>query len=160
MIEKIYKQYAKQIYTYALYLTKNQDLAEELTQETFYRAVKNIEKFRGECTIGSWLTTITKNLYIEEKKKNKKYATLPLEQMENIENTYQTIEEWIQEKQEKIWLYENIQQLEKPEKDIMLLRVVENLSFKMIGEILGKSENFVRIKYYRIKKKMIKKARK
>lgn len=156
MIEKIYKQYAKQVYTYALYLTKKQDKAEELTQETFYRAVKNIGKFRGECTIGRWLTTITRNLYIEEKKKDKKYAFLPLEQIENIEDDCPPIEEFIQEKQEKKWLYEKIEQLEEMEKEIILLRAMENLSFKMIGEIVGKSENFVRMKYYRAKKKMIK----
>ena len=69
MVEEIYKQYAKQVYTYALYLTREKDTAEELTQETFYRAIKNIKKFRGECTIGRWLCIITKNLYLKEMKK-------------------------------------------------------------------------------------------
>ena len=156
MVEEIYKQYAKQVYTYALYLTREKDTAEELTQETFYRAIKNIKKFRGECTIGRWLCIITKNLYLKEMKKNKKNRSIPIESIDNIENIDYNLEEIVQNNQEKKWLYTEIQKLEKIEREIVLLRTIENFSFKVIGEIFGKSEGFARVKYYRAKKKIIK----
>ena len=67
-MEKLYKKYYLKIYKYLLYMSQNQDISEELAQETFYRAILNINKFRGECELESWLCIIARNLYYKNKK--------------------------------------------------------------------------------------------
>ena len=71
-MEKIYEQYFETVNKYLFCLTKNYDLAEELTQETFYRAVKKIGTYKGECKISVWLCQIAKNLWYDQCRKNKK----------------------------------------------------------------------------------------
>ena len=71
-IEKIYEQYFETVNKYLFCLTRNSDISEELTQETFYKAVKNINSFKGECKISVWLCQIAKNLWFDYCKKNKK----------------------------------------------------------------------------------------
>ena len=82
-MEEIYKKYYLKIYKYLLYLSYDQDLAEELTQETFYKAIININKFRGDCKLETWLCIIARNLYYKYQKKNKK--SVSLEEINNYE---------------------------------------------------------------------------
>lgn len=82
-MEEIYKKYYLKIYKYLLYLSHDQDLAEELTQETFYKAIININKFRGDCKLETWLCIIARNLYYKHQKKNKK--SVSLEEINNYE---------------------------------------------------------------------------
>lgn len=70
-IDKIYRENATMIYKYLCGLTQDNGLAEELTQETFFQAVKGIEKFRGDCKISVWLCGIAINLWYKELEKNK-----------------------------------------------------------------------------------------
>ena len=90
-IEKIYEEYFETVNKYLFCLTKNYDIAEELTQETFYRAVKKIGTYKGECKISVWLCQIAKNLWYDEWRKNKKlankdYDLLNIETEEKVEN--------------------------------------------------------------------------
>lgn len=71
-MEEIYLKYYKQIYNYLLLLSHNSDIAEELTQETFYKAIIYINKFRGDCDFKIWLYIIAKNLYYKYMKNSKK----------------------------------------------------------------------------------------
>ena len=64
-IDKIYKEYFETVYKYLLYLTHNEDLSEELTQETFFKAIKNMSSFKENCHISTWLIQIAKNLLDE-----------------------------------------------------------------------------------------------
>ena len=82
-MEEIYKKYYLKIYKYLLYLSHDQDLAEELTQETFYKAIININKFRGDCKLETWLCIIARNLYYKYQKENKK--SVSLEEINNYE---------------------------------------------------------------------------
>ena len=71
-MEKIYKEYFETVYKYLFCLTRNQDISEELTQETFYKAVKKIDTYKGECKVSVWLCQIAKNLWYDECRKKKK----------------------------------------------------------------------------------------
>lgn len=75
-MEELYKKYSKLVYNYLYSLTADMDLAEELMQETFYSAIKNINKFNHECKISVWLCQIAKNKYIDELRKNKETISL------------------------------------------------------------------------------------
>ena len=139
-IEKIYKENFETVNKYLFCLTKNWDLAEELTEETFYRAVEKIGKFKGESKISTWLCQIAKNLYYDVLRKNKKivnteYNLLELEAEESTE-------EKVILNDEKITLYKNLQKLDEKTREVIYLKITGELSFKEIGEILNKTENW------------------
>ena len=151
-IEKIYKENFETVNKYLFCLTKNWDLAEELTEETFYRAVKKIGKFKGESKISTWLCQIAKNLYYDVLRKNKKivnteYNLLELEAEESTE-------EKVILNDEKITLYKNLQKLDEKTREVIYLKITGELSFKEIGEILNKTENWARVTFYRGKQKL------
>ena len=151
-IEEIYKQYFEIVNKYLFCLTRNSDIAEELTQETFYRAVKKIHTFRGNCKISVWLCEIAKNLWYDELRKNKK--------LKNVEEqdifTYQeeNVEETIIANEEKISLYKKLQKLNEQTREVMYLRITGELSFKEIAEVMNKTENWARVTYYRGKQRL------
>ena len=100
-MEEIYKQYFSTVNKYLFCLTHNEDISEELTQETFYRAVKKIDTFQGDCKLSVWLCQIAKNLWYDQCRKNKRYA--PIEKKEFLEiQTEETTEEEILAKEEKM----------------------------------------------------------
>ena len=152
-IEEIYKQYFKTVYKYLFCLTHNENLAEELTQETFYNAIKHIGKFKGECKISVWLCQIAKHLWYKELKKKKlfiiegNYEETELESSENIEEN-------VIEKENKQILYKKIEGLNEKTKEVINLRINGELSFKEIAEIIGKTENWCRVTFYRGKEKL------
>ena len=134
-MEEIYKKYSKLVYKYLYTLTRDIELSEELTQETFYSAIKNLKNFRNECKISVWLCQIAKHKWIDYLSKNKK--TIPFDEQIIDKNLFLDESDKIIEKND---LYENINKLDKETKNVFYLRLKSELSFKEIGEILGKSE--------------------
>lgn len=154
-IEQIYEKYYTVIYKYLLCLTKNPDIAEELTQETFYKMIKKIDTFKGNSKISVWLCEIAKNLWYDELRK-KKYQTVSYDEIEisnstsnaqNVENTYINKEEF-DETQKRI------ETLDDLSKRVLYLRLNANMSFKEISDILGKTETWARVTFYRAKQKI------
>ena len=152
-IEKIYEEYFKTVYKYLFCLTRNTDISEELTQETFYKAVKSINSFKGDCKISVWLCQIAKNLWYNEYKKNKKIKNINQNELEKIYSN-ENIENDIILNEEKIILYKKMQKLDEVTRNVILLRLTGDLSFKEIGIILNKTENWARVTFYRGKKKL------
>jgi RNA polymerase sigma factor, sigma-70 family len=152
-IEEIYKQYFTTVNKYLFCLTRNQDLSKELTQETFYRAVKKIDSFKGDCKISVWLCQIAKNLWYDELNKQKRTKPIEEDELKKIEARDDT-ENNIANKEEKMELYRRIQKLDKQTKEVVYLRLTGELSFKEIGDILNKSENWARVTFYRGKQKL------
>lgn len=153
-IEKIYKQYSKNIYNYLFCLCHNESLAEELTQETFYLATKNIDKFRNECTIKVWLCQIAKNLWYKELKRRKRATIISMDaEIGEIKSDLNLEDEFI-ESEERVELYKQMRNLDGPTKELIELRLTTELSFKEIAQILDKSEAWARVTFYRWKEKM------
>lgn len=150
-MEQIYNEHFKTVYKYLICLTHDKEIAEDLTQETFCKAIDNIESFDGKCKISSWLCTIAKNLWINELHKNTR--TEGITDKSGIDDRTNIEEDFIK-KQEIATLYKQISKLEEPIKDIFYLRLFANLSFKEIGEILGKGEVWARVNFYRGKQKI------
>ena len=148
-MEEIYKKYSKLVYKYLYTLTRDIEISEELTQETFYSAIKNLKNFRNECKISVWLCQIAKHKWIDYLSKNKK--TIPFDEQIIDKNLFLDESDKIIEKND---LYENINKLDKDTKNVFYLRLKSELTFKEIGEILGKSEEWARITFYRGKIKL------
>ncbi len=150
-MEQIYKEYFNTVYKYLFCLTHNNDIAEELTQETFYRAVKKIDTYKGECKISVWLCQIAKNLWYDQYRKNKKIINTE-EVIEKQEIC--SIEEQFILNEEKISLYKKMHKLDEQTREVIYLRITGELSFKEIGTIMNKTENWARVTFYRGKNKL------
>ena len=150
-IEEIYKMHSNTVYKYLFCLTDNEDLSEELTQETFAIAVKEINKFKGGCKVSVWLCQIAKHLWYKELKKKK--TNIPIQEIENLQET-KTVEDIVFEKEDKLKLFKNIQKLDEKSRELIYLRMIGNLDFTEIGEILGKTANWARVNFYRAKQKI------
>lgn len=153
-IEEIYKEYSITVYKYLFCLTQNRDISEDLMQETFAIAVKDIKKFRGECKLSVWLCQIAKHLWYKELKKKNKNANISFEEINENVLYDETPEQIICGKEEKLKLFKDIQKLDSKSKEVMYLRLIGNLSYEEIGEILGKTSNWSRITFYRAKQKI------
>lgn len=139
-MKDIYEKYCNSIYRYLLLLTKNEQLSEELTQETFYQAIKSINKFSGKCSIYTWLCSIAKNCFKNYVKKNQRYVYY-----DNIEIIS------IEPSSEVGGLYNAINKLESPYKEIVQLHIYDEIPLKEIAKILGKSESYARVMFHRAK---------
>lgn len=153
-MEEIYKQHSNTVYKYLFCLTHSEDTSEELTQETFAIAVKEINKFKGNCKISVWLCQIAKHLWYKKLKKEKREKHISFDEL-NIELVEEkTTEEIICKQEENLKLFKNMQKLDTVSREIIYLRMFGNLNFIEIGEILGKTPNWARVNFYRAKEKM------
>ncbi len=153
-MEDIYKQYSNTVYKYLFCLTHSEDISEDLTQETFAIAVKEINKFKGNCKISVWLCQIAKHLWYKKLKKENKQKHISFEELESEVTEDKTIEDIVFKKEENLKLYKDIQKLDNISREIIYLRMFGNLTFIEIGEILGKSANWARVTFYRAKEKI------
>lgn len=153
-MKEIYEQYFNTVYGYLVTLTGgNHDLAEELTQETFYRATTKISDFRGECKISTWLCQIAKYAFYQTLDKTKRRKEVPFDDV--VEATmYEETEKVIEDAEMKVHIYKAIHKLASPMRDVIMLRLTGELSFKEIGDILGQSENWARVTFYRAKQSL------
>jgi len=130
-------------------------VAEDLTQETFFRAYKHLDDFQGNCSLTTWLYQIAKNLFVDYLREDKKYGKLELnEEIAGRDNV-----SLVEEKENLKRLYRMIHQLDEPYKEVFLLRYNEELSFRELGEIFHKSENWARVIFYRAREKLRKKIK-
>ena len=152
-MDEIYQKNAAMIYKYLWGLTQDIELAEELTQETFFQAVKGIDKFRGDCKISVWLCQIAKNLWYKELEKRKRRKIVELDDTipsgENVEN--ESLDNL-----EKIEIFRLMHGLDDVTREVMYLRLTGELQFSEIADIMGKTENWARVTYYRGKQKIMK----
>ena len=152
-MEKIYEGYFETVNKYLFCLTHNNDISEELTQETFYKAVKKIDTYKGECKMSVWLCQIAKNLWYDQCRKNKKFVDTKEADLLNVQ-ALNTLEEQVISNDEKISLYKKMQHLDEKTREVMYLRITGELSFKEIGIILNKTENWARVTFYRGKNQL------
>ncbi len=153
-MEEIYKEYSKKIYSYLLSLTNNPDIAEELLQETFYSAVKNIKKFRNESSLKTWLYTIAKNKWIDYCKRTKKLNEVEITENSDDISSNTTLEEDYLNKNELFNICKRIHKMDEKTKEVVYLRIFTNFSFKEIASIIGKTEEHARTIFFRAKNKL------
>lgn len=156
-IEEIYRNHAQTVYRFLYSYVHDADLSEELTQETFLRAVKSLGKYNGRCKISVWLCQIAKHLLYQEFEKRSKNKTIIIDN--NMESTFTSTEELVISAENKKDIYKIIQSLDSVTREVMYLRLTGDLSFREIGEILNKSENWARVTFFRGKSKVIRRIK-
>lgn len=153
-MESLYREYAQQVYKYLFTLCHNADLAEELTQETFYRALKSSKNYDGTCKIYVWLCQIGKHIWYQELDRQRRRGTAEL--VEDIVASEKNLEDAAILRDEKMRLFRLLHRLEEPVREVMYLRLTGEFSFKEIGELLGRDETWARVTFYRGKQKLMK----
>ncbi|TGE34785.1 sigma-70 family RNA polymerase sigma factor [Desulfosporosinus fructosivorans] len=153
-IEQLYKVYAKQVYKYLFSLCHSEQMAEELMQETFFRALKSLRTYDGTCKIYVWLCQIAKHIWYQELAKNNR--TQITELSSEIPSTENSVEENSILRDGKMSLFKDLHMLAEPMREVMYLRLTGEFSFREIGEILGKDETWARVTFYRGKQKIMK----
>ena len=148
--EDIYKKYYSSLNKYLFSLTQNEDLAEELTQETFFKALKNINKYDEKYKMLTWLCQIGKNTYYSLYKKSKRNEVLD----DSILSEENVIIDKIIDCETNKELLKIVHSLDEPYKEVFTLRTYGELSFKDISDIFGKTESWARVVFYRAKLKI------
>lgn len=153
-MDAAYREYAVMVYKFLLSLCYEEELAEELTQETFYQAVRSVDRYDGSCKVSTWLCQIAKHLWYREMERRKRKGTSEL--TADMESLEKPVEEQLLVKEEKMELFRKVHVLDEISKEIVLLRVTGAFSFKEIAELFGKNANWARVTYYRAKQKLLK----
>ena len=151
-MEEIYQHYAKTVYHFLLARTGNDDVAEELTQETFYEAIRSIDRYDESCKISTWLCGIAKNLLLTYRRKHPDTEELEGEAVSELQTD--SAEQDAIDQISRMELLRKLHDLEEPYREVTYLRALGGLSFSEIGDIQGKSENWARVTYYRAKEKL------
>ena len=150
--EKVYKEYFSDVYLYIKRLSGDEHIAEEITSETFFKALKSIESFRGECEIRVWLCQIAKNSYYTYIKKNSKTQNIEEAELINLPDDKNNVAEDVARKIEAAEIQRILEETEEPYKEVFMWRVYADLSFKEIGRIFNKNENWACVTYHRARK--------
>ena len=138
-VDEIYQQYADEVKRFLVCLTGDPDLAEELTQETFYQAIRSIRRYNGACKLSVWLC-------------QKRHPMLSMEELERAAPENDGMPEIsLLRRDAYVSIHKAIHSLREPYREIFLLRALSELSFREIGEIFGRTENWARVTYYRAK---------
>ena len=155
-IEEIYREYFKDVYLYILRLSRNEQIAEDITSDTFFKAIKGINSFREDCDIRVWLCQIAKNSYFTYLKKNKHLKSIDETQLINLPSIETNPEDKAVDKDlaERIRLV--LHDLPDTYREVYMWRVFAELSFKEIGQIFGKNENWACVTYHRARMMIIK----
>lgn len=150
-LEEIYNNYFKDIYLFIYGLSKDKHIAEDITSETFIKAIKSLDSFKGKCDIRVWLFQIAKNSYYSYIKKHKNFVELDSvsERDDNFD-----LEKSILSSDESMKIHKVLHNLPEPYKEVFTLRVFGELSFKQIGSLFGKTDNWACVTYHRARNKI------
>ncbi len=148
--EKVYSDYYDVVFRYVLSLCKEEIWAEEITQEVFFKALKRIDTFRGECKLSVWLCQIAKNTFYTQAKQRQRRIDQPLDAVFEHKN----MEDRLLDKESAFELHKLLHRLDEPYKEVFWMRTFGELSFLEIGSLWNKSESWARVTYHRAKLKL------
>ncbi len=148
--EKMYNAYYMRVFSYVMTLSADRHTAEEISQETFYRAFSKAESFRKESDELTWLCAIAKNLLTDDRRRKSRTAPIP----EDIPVPGKGVELEAVDRDSSFRIHVALHALEEPFREVFELRVFGDLSFRQIGTIFGKTENWARVTYHRARLKL------
>lgn len=158
ILDDIYKNYAKELYRYIFNLCRNETLAEDIMQETMLNAVMSIDKFKGECSLKTYLCRIARNIWLNYAKRAEN-KNIPID--DSLEFAADdSVEEQLNNKMQSQAIHRVLHTLEEPYKEVFTLRVFAELKFNDIGNLFGESANWARVTFFRAKEKIIRQLEK
>ena len=148
--EKLYESCYMRVFSYAMTLAGDRHRAEEIAQETFYRALTRMNSFRGESDQMTWLCAIAKNLFLDEARRENRTGDLP----EDAPAPGKSLEQHFSDEEDSFRIHLALHALEEPYREVFELRVFGELSFRQIGMIFAKTENWARVTFHRARLKL------
>ena len=148
--EKLFEAYYMRVFSYVMTLTGDRSQAEEITQETFFRAISKNSSFRGESDEVTWLCAIARNFFLDEKRRQGR--TEPISEI--MPDTGRDVEQAAMDRDSSFRIHMALHSLEEPYREVFELRVFGELSFREVGMIFGKTENWARVTYHRARLKL------
>lgn len=152
-ISEYYEQHSEIVYRYLYRLCMNADIAEELCQETFYQAIRTVDRYRGECKPSVWLCQIARHCWYKYLEKNKR-ETPSDEGFDAIADGAVPYLDRLTDSEDKMSIYAGMQKLRGEVREVLYLRILGELSFREIGSIMGRTENWARVTYFRGKNEL------
>ncbi len=147
--EKLYNTYFMEIYSYVMTIVRSSDLAEEITQDVFFKALKTKKPFEGKSSEFTWLCAIAKNTAIDALRKASKTQEMP----EEVASDFK-MEAKLEDEESTLKIHQILHTMDEPYKEVFQLRIFGELSFAKIGQIFGKTENWSRVTYHRARLKI------
>ena len=157
-MDQMYRKHSRMIYAFLLSRTGEPALAEELTQETFYQAVKSLDRFKGQSSASTWLCGIANNVwlaYLRKQKRSGEIFSSDEDEARFAPSSSESPEVYFIRKADKLTLMQALHEVNEPMREVLYLRLMGELSFREIGQIMGQSENWARVTFYRGKTKLI-----
>ncbi|TYP74644.1 RNA polymerase sigma factor [Paenibacillus methanolicus] len=148
--EQLYKQYFKDVYRFVWSLCRDPAIAEEITQETFFKALHGIDQYKGTCKLNVWLCQIAKHTYFSYSAKQKRFVAHDSTEASSAYN----LEAAMMDKEEALRIHKVLHGLEEPYKEVFTLRVFGELTFAQISRIFEKTESWSRVTFHRAKRKV------
>lgn len=148
----VFEQYYEDVFRFLRGLSADEHLSEELTQETFYRAWKSLDSYRGDAELRIWLCSIAKNLYYTQYKKQKRFVSE--EDMEEYQAEEKSFLDIIADRETALQIHRILHDLQEPYKEVFSLRIFGELSFKDIGGLFGKNQHWACVTYHRAKERI------
>ncbi len=152
-IGKLYEAHYMRVFSYCMTLSGERALAEEVTQETFFRAFRKRDEFRGDSDEITWLCAIAKNIFYDEKRRSSKTDSFE-EIPEELPDTSDGVEQLATDRDSSLRIHIALHGLDEPFREVFELRVFGELSFREIGMIFSKTENWARVTYHRARLKL------
>ena len=148
--EQIYREHFDTVYRFLMRLCRDAPLAEELAQETFFRAMQSLNKFDGRCRVDVWLCQIARNAYYSHcrRQKDKKHILPEIDSGQDMQNT-------ILDQEQAMIIYAHLHELNEPYKEVFMLRLFGELEYSQIAKLFGKTESWARGTYHRAKMKLM-----
>jgi RNA polymerase sigma-70 factor (ECF subfamily) len=151
--EEIYRLYAEDVYRFLLKLCRNEAIAMDILQDTMLKAITSIDKFKGNCSMKTYLCTIARNEFLNHQKRadNRHFS------FDEAVNAAQeeSPEHRILDRMQAMEIHRILHRLDEPYKEIFTLRVFAELKFSEIGSLFGKTENWARVTFFRAKARII-----
>lgn len=148
--EQLYDAYFMRVFSYAMTLVGDRHMAEEIAQETFFKAFNRLDSFRGESDAATWLCAIARNLATDEKRRQGRAGRMP----EEAEAKGPGTEQRAVERDDSFRIHMALHAMEEPYREVFELRVFGELSFQQIGRIFARTENWARVTYHRARVKL------
>ena len=146
------------VYRYALVLCRNDADAQDITQETFLKAVNAAGQFQGDSSLYTWLCVIAKNIWLDRLKKRNR--EVPLDENTAVSDSGLSVEQRAEDRDVSLAIHRVLQCMAEPYKEVFSLRVFGQLPFAEIASLFGKTENWARVTYHRARRTITETLRK